>query len=73
MDEKDINNEDNTHTRILNMSNNYNKLSNEERFFSIVLGYISDWRDFGIPVPWSKIISEAYIAKAIENRLKNSE
>lgn len=42
-----------------------NVLSHEELFYQKVLGYVTDWRDFGIAVPWDKIIKAAEEAKKL--------
>ena len=47
--------------------------SQEERFFAKMVEYITDYRENGEPMPWTKIIGEAHIALVREKKLKNSE
>lgn len=47
----------------------FNNQSQEERFFSKMQEYITDYRVMGIPVPWLKIIGEAHIALVREKKL----
>ena len=42
-----------------------NVLSQEELFYQKVLGYVTDWRDLMIPMPWDKIIEAAEKAKKL--------
>ena len=45
-------------------------LSQEERFFSKMQEYITDYRENGISINWLKVIGEAHIAHVREKKLK---
>ena len=49
---------------------NFNGQAQEERFYQKVLEVVTDWRDLGVPIPWSKIIAEAHIGLVREKKLK---
>jgi hypothetical protein len=48
----------------------FNGQSQEERFFQKVQEAVTDWKDMGIPVPWTKLIGDAHIALVREKKLK---
>jgi len=48
----------------------YNGMNQETRWFYKMQNYFQDFMDFGIPIPWDKVIAEAHIAKVREKKLK---
>lgn len=48
----------------------YNDQSQEQRWFSKMQSYHTDFIEEGIPIPWDKVIGEAHICKVREKTLK---
>lgn len=48
----------------------YNGMNQETCWFYKMQNYFQDFMDFGIPIPWDKVIAEAHIAKVREKKLK---
>jgi len=48
----------------------YNGQSQEERFFDKMTEYMNNYREFGVPINWKKVIGEAHIAMVREKFLK---
>ena len=49
----------------------WNGLSQEERFFSKIQEYITDYRENGTSINWLKVIGEAHIALVRQKKLGN--
>jgi len=47
----------------------WNGLSQEDRFFTKMEEYITDYRENGTSFPWTKVIGEAHIAIVREKKL----
>jgi hypothetical protein len=48
----------------------WNGQSQEERFFSKMEEYITDYRENGTPINWLKVIGEAHIALVRQRKLQ---
>ena len=51
----------------------WNGLSQEERFMMKMQEYFTDWKDMGIPFPWTKVLGEAHICLVREKKLNDVE
>lgn len=48
----------------------YGGMNQETRWFYKMQDYFQDFMDNGIPIPWTKVIEKAHIAKVREKKLK---
>lgn len=48
----------------------FNGQNQEQRWFSKMQSYYTDFIKEGIPIPWTKVIGEAHIALVREKKLK---
>ena len=51
----------------------YNGMDQETRFFEKMREYYEDYKEWGTPIPWTKVIGEAHIALTREKVKSNRE
>lgn len=52
---------------------NWNGIDQETRWFEKMRQYYEDYKEWGVPIPWTKVIGEAHIALTREKVKENKE